>query len=556
MRSPDSHPGPLSALPLLRRPVPVEQRRKILCVFPRYTHSFGTFDHAFPLLGVRAFMPPQGLLLIAASMPPTWEVRFRDENIATARDDDFRWADAVFISGMHIQRPQILDIARRARRFGRISALGGPSVSACPDWYPGIDLLHVGELGDATDALIARLGRSVARPDVQEVYRTTDRRPLTEFPLPAYHLIDLNDYFLASVQFSSGCPHRCEFCDIPALYGRNPRLKRPEQVTAELDAMLARGNPGCVYFVDDNFIGNPKAAQSLLDELVRWQEARGFPIRFACEATLNLAHAPKILERMREAAFTTVFCGIETPEEHALEAMHKRQNLRQPLLDAVRTLNDYGLEVVSGIILGLDTDSPTTGERIGRFIEQSAIPLLTINILHALPRTPLWDRLERAGRLTDEPGRESNVEFLLPYDTVVGMWRECVTRAYAPPAVYARYRHQIERTFPNRRRLPATRARLSVRNVLRGVRILGRLLWRVGLRADYRREFWAMALPALRRGRIEDVIHVGVVAHHLIEFSRECARGEAEKCFYAVSSEPAPRPADATRQASVGSGQR
>src|SRR5262249_8545803 len=150
-------------------------------------------------------------------------------------------------------------------------------------------------------------------------------------------------------------PYRCEFCDIPELYGRNPRLKVPAQVTAELDAMLARRNPGGVYFVDDNFIGNRKAALDLLRELVRWQEARGFPVEFACEATLNLAQAPQLLELMREAHFHTVFCGIETPEEHALEFMHKEQNLCQPILDAVRTLNGYGLEVVSGIILGLDT---------------------------------------------------------------------------------------------------------------------------------------------------------------------------------------------------------
>jgi hopanoid C-2 methylase len=515
-----------------QRPRPRNHRR-ILCVFPRYTHSFGTFDHAFPLVGARAFMPPQGLLLIASYLPDEWEVRFIDENIAPATDADFLWADAVFISGMHVQRAQILDINRRAHRFDRITALGGPSVSGCPEWYEQVDLLHVGEAGDATDALIARLDASIARPDEQEVFTTRDRLPLNEFPAPAYELIDMADYFLASVQFSSGCPYRCEFCDIPELYGRNPRLKSPGQVTAELDAMLARGNPGCVYFVDDNFIGNQKAALSLLEELVRWQHERGYPIQFACEATLNLAHAPKVLELMREAAFTTVFCGIETPEEHALQAMHKKQNLHQPILDAVRTLNSYGLEVVSGIILGLDTDTPTTGERIVEFIEASKIPLLTINILHALPRTPLWRRLEAEGRLVDGTGRESNVEFLLPYETVVSMWQDCVTRAYTPEAVYARFAYQLEHTFPNRKKLPATRARLTAANVRRGLGILGRVLWHVGWRADYRRLFWKMALPALRRGRIEEVIHVGAVAHHLIEFARECARGEAEKCFYA-----------------------
>ena len=296
-----------------------------------------------------------------------------------------------------------------------------------------------------------------------------------------------------------------------------------------------------MYFVDDNFIGNKHAATKLLEELVRWQEARGYPIRFACEATLNLAQSSELLELMREAAFTTVFCGIETPEEEALMAMQKKQNLRQPLLEAVRTLNGYGLEVVSGIIIGLDTDSPETGRRILQFIEASRIPLLTINILHALPKTPLWDRLNAAGRLLDGTDRQSNVDFLLPYGTIVGTWRECIRQAYTPDALYERFAHQLENTFPNRKPLPATRARINPSNVLRGLQIAGRLFWRIGLKAEYRKVFWKTAWPLLRRGRIEDVIHVGVVAHHLIQFANECDREEGlgEMCFYASREEPA-----------------
>lgn len=522
-----------------RAPYQPKNRRRILCVFPRYTHSFGTFDHAFPIMRVKAFMPPQGILVIAAYMPREWEIRFVDENFREATDEDYRWADAVFISGMHVQREKMLRINERAHAAGKVTILGGPSVSGCPEWYANVDLLHVGELGDATDQIIARLDAGVERPKQQEVYTTSERLPLADFPTPAYHLINLSDYFLGSVQFSSGCPYVCEFCDIPELYGRNPRLKTPTQVTAELDAMLARGNPGSVYFVDDNFIGNKKAALELLRELVRWQEERGYPIQFACEATLNLAQAPDVLELMREAYFTTVFCGIETPEENALEFIGKKQNLRQPILEAVRAMNSYGMEVVSGIIIGLDTDTPSTGERIGQFIQASAIPMLTINILHALPRTPLWRRLEKEGRLLDGAGRESNVDFLLPYETVVEMWRETVTRAYTPEAIYARFAHQQQNAYRTRKALPATKARVNLPNIRRGMGILSRLVWHVGIRSDYRRLFWRMALPALGRLEIEDVIHVGVVAHHMILFARECASGEGEKCFYGTSREPA-----------------
>ena len=159
--------------------------RRILCVFPRYTSSFGTFEHAYPLTdGVQAFMPPQGLLLIAAYLPEDWPVRFIDENIRPATKEDFEWAEAVFVSGMHIQRQQMNDICRRAHAFDLAVAIGGPSVSACPDYYPSFDYLHVGELGDATNELIARLARDPSRPEQQVVLKTNDRLPMTEFPIP------------------------------------------------------------------------------------------------------------------------------------------------------------------------------------------------------------------------------------------------------------------------------------------------------------------------------------------------------------------------------------
>ena len=131
---------------------------------------------------------------------------------------------------------------------------------------------------------------------------------------------------------------------------------------------------GSVYFVDDNFIGNRKAALDLLPHLVEWQKKTGFVLRFSCEATLNIAKRPEILAGMREAFFATIFCGIETPDPVALKAMHKDHNMMVPIMEAIQTLNSYGMEVVSGIILGLDTDKPETGQHLLEFIEAVADP--------------------------------------------------------------------------------------------------------------------------------------------------------------------------------------
>ena len=128
---------------------------------------------------------------------------------------------------------------RRAHAAGKVTALGGPSVSACPEHYPEFDYLHIGELGDATDELIARLDASrCPAAESRSCYHARAAAPLPTFPrrpttLPARELLP------GHVQFSSGCPYQCEFCDIPDLYGRNPRLKTPEQIIRELDGILA-----------------------------------------------------------------------------------------------------------------------------------------------------------------------------------------------------------------------------------------------------------------------------------------------------------------------------
>src|SRR6201988_938007 len=184
----------------MKCPLPVRNRRRVLCVFPIYPPAFGTFQHAYKLMyRVKAFMPPQGLLLIAAYRPEIGPVRFVDENIAPATDADLAWADVVMRTGMHIQAEQIHDIARRAHAAGKVVVLGGPSASASPEMYPEIDYLHIGEMGDATDRIIALIDESAARPPAQLGFETKERLPLQQFPIPAYDLIPLKNYLMLTL---------------------------------------------------------------------------------------------------------------------------------------------------------------------------------------------------------------------------------------------------------------------------------------------------------------------------------------------------------------------
>jgi hopanoid C-2 methylase len=503
--------------------------RRILCVFPRYEPSIGSLEYAYDITGtLRAFMPPQGLLVIAASLPEGWEVRFVDENVARAKRSDFQWADAVFVSGMHVQRRQMDDIRRQAYHHGKPAVLGGPSVSACREYYPDFDYLHIGEMGDATRELFVHLSQDCSRPQKQIVFETRERTPLKEFPIPAYELVSFENYFIGSIQFSSGCPYRCEFCDIPGLYGRVPRLKSPQRIVAELDKLRACGLTTSVYFVDDNLIGNRRALRELLPVLIEWQEKNSFPLSFAFEAPLNIAKYDDLLAQLRLACFTTIFVGIETPEEGALVAMDKEQNMVMPILEGVKRLNSYGMEVVAGMIIGFDTDGVETQQRVIEFIEQSKIPMLTINLLQALPKTPLWDRLEKEARLCEDEGRESNVVFKRSYAETVETWRNCLRHAYDPARLFARYDNLAKHTYPNRRPRPRPRppGQATPKNVRRGFAMLFKVCWKLGVLADYRRVFWDYASPRIKKGRIEDVITAGILAKHLITYARKACAGK------------------------------
>jgi hopanoid C-2 methylase len=525
----------------MRCQIAVQNRRNVLCVFPKYAPAFGTFQHAYKLMyRVRAFMPPQGLLLIAAYMPENWPVRFVDENIVFATAADFAWADVVLVTGMHIQAEQIRDIRRRAHAAGKVAVLGGPSVSASPEMYPDYDYLHIGEIGDATDQIIRALDASAARPPLQVVAKTQDRLPLTEFPIPAYEKVPFGRYLLGTLQFSSGCPYTCEFCDIPGLYGRQPRMKTPEQIVAELDFIFSQPNPPTtLYFVDDNFIGNRKAAKEMLPHLVKWQKRNSFPVMFACEATLNIAKQTEILELMREANFTGMFVGIETPEADALDAIKKGHNNAVPMMESIRTLNSYGLEITSGIILGLDSETADTEQRLKDFIDLSNIPMLTINLLQALPKTPLWDRLKRDGRLLDDDARESNVVFLRPHDEVVGMWRRVVAYANDPERLFARFRHQVEATYVNRIVTPA-KGKLTWSNLRGGAVLAWRVLLHICLLSDFRKPFWRTAKHALRHGQIDGMFGAAFMGYHLIQFTREALRGDQNASYYSAKKRTEP----------------
>lgn len=371
---------------------------KILLIAPKNPESFWTFDRILPTLGVRCIYPNLALPTLAALTPAEHEVVLCDENVEPI---DFATdADIVGITGYIVHRKRILEIADAFRKRGVFVVAGGPFASLCPDELRDrVDVLFVDEAEQTWPQFL----RDHAAGRWRREYRQAEKTDLSTAPLPRFDLLRVDAYQTMTIQFGRGCPYTCEFCDIIVMYGRRPRTKTVEQVMAEVRTVDRLGVT-TIFIVDDNFIADKRRAKDLLRALARWQAEREAPLEFMTEVSLNVAQDDEMLELLVAAGFRSVFIGIESPRPASLLETGKKQNLREGLVDAVHRVQAAGIEVMAGMIVGFDHDDTGIFEEHLRFIQEARIPVSMTGMLNALPRTPLYERLEAAGRLDDECG--------------------------------------------------------------------------------------------------------------------------------------------------------
>ncbi|HEY6871952.1 MAG TPA: radical SAM protein, partial [Geobacteraceae bacterium] len=369
---------------------------KILLVYPHYPDTFWSFRHALKFIGRKASFPPLGLLTVAAMLPGEWEKRLVDMNVRALSDEDLAWADCVFISAMTIQRQSAREVIARCRRLGVKTVAGGPLFTACHEDFPDVDHMVLNE----AELTLPPFLDDLLRGEPRHLYTDERRADLRETPIPLWDLADVRQYAAMNIQYSRGCPFDCEFCDITGLFGRTPRTKELTQLIAELESLYARGWRGAIFFVDDNFIGDrKKLKREVLPAMIDWMERKGRPFYFYTEASIDLADDGHLMELMVRAGFEEVFVGIETPHEDGLAESGKVQNRNRDLLASVRRLQQAGLQVHGGFIVGFDSDPPSIFERQIRFIQESGIVTAMVGVLSVLRGTKLYQRLSREGRL-------------------------------------------------------------------------------------------------------------------------------------------------------------
>src|SRR5664280_1986148 len=420
-----------------------------LLVYPRSPDTYWSFRYALSIQGKRAAQPPLGLMTVAALLPQPWNKRLIDTNVERLRDSDLAWADVALISGMHMQQEDLISIVQRCRARGLRTVVGGPITSSVPASVLQADHVVIGEAED----LIAGLARDLEAGTARPYYQAAERPAMERSPLPDLRLIQMHRYSTMTVQYSRGCPFNCEFCDIIEIYGRRPRTKAVAQVLAELDQLRQAGWRDAVFVVDDNFIGNKKRAKELLTAMAEWGRVHSYPFRFITEASLNLADDLELLQLFKDARFTSVFLGIETPDEASLIANNKMQNTRRNLLDSVERIQQYGIEVMGGFILGFDTDRDDVFDRMVDFIQKSGIALAMVGLLQAMPGTQLFRRLHSEGRILNAGGGDNthcDLNFIPRMDSarLVEGYRSVMKRIYSHDAYYERVKLLLSRCHP------------------------------------------------------------------------------------------------------------
>ncbi|MCP5067071.1 MAG: B12-binding domain-containing radical SAM protein [bacterium] len=483
-------------------------------VTPTNPASFWTYDTILPTLDRACLFPNLSMPTVAGLTPAHHEIILCDENVEPIDFD--AEADIVGVTGYIVHRERMLEIIGEFRRRGRFVVVGGPAASLCPEEFRGhCDALFVGEAEETWPQFLRDFEVGAWKSE----YVTEERPDLSNPPMPRFDLMPVDRYLNMTVQFARGCPFRCEFCDIIVIYGRRPRSKSVECMMAEIRECHRLG-AAQIFIVDDNFIGDAKRAKALLRAIAEWNGDNGYPLTFNTEVSLNVAQDDELLELLRQANFTTLFIGIESPRPTSLEETLKTQNMRGDIVEAVHKVQSYGIQIQAGMILGFDNEDSSIFDEHLRFIQSARIPVSMTGMLQALPNTPLRERVALEGRLITESQGD---QFVFSNIEPQKMTRSELFRGYADLIhdlySYRNFGRRCREYLWNRGERVASHA-IRKRELKLGARVLRDTLLHSGLRRALFTSRLLIETAFRRPSLLADAISLAVIHKGLSEYVR------------------------------------
>jgi radical SAM superfamily enzyme YgiQ (UPF0313 family) len=458
----------------------------ILLVYPDYPDTFWSFKYALQFVSKKVSEPPLGLLTAAALLPEKWEKKLVQMRITPLKNKDLEWADMVFISAMSIQKDSAHEVIRRCKERGLKVVAGGPLFTTLYEEFDDVDYLILNEAEITLPQFLNDLHND--RP--RHIYTSDEFADITRTPPPLLKPVNMKNYTTMNIQYSRGCPFNCEFCNISALYGSRVRTKTKEQILTELENIYNSGWRGGVFFVDDNFIGNKtKLKNKILPAMIEWMKKKKYPFAFKTEVSINLADDQGLIQLMVESGFDSVFIGIETVNEESLAECNKIQNTNRDLLTAVKRIQNAGLQVDAGFIVGFDNDPPSIFDRLSAFIQESGIVTAMVGLLNAPRGTKLSRRLASEGRLLEDISGD-NTDFSINFipkmnlETLMNGYKQILGKIYSPANYYKRVKGFLKEFVP----LPKTAFSFNFTSI----KALFKSMVRLGIIGRERLHFWKL----------------------------------------------------------------
>ncbi|MDO9635146.1 MAG: B12-binding domain-containing radical SAM protein [Paludibacter sp.] len=494
---------------------------KVLLVYPEMPSTMWNMDFLARIRQRKAIYPPLGLLTVAALLPEDWNLQLVDLNIRKLKTSDMIEVDFVFISAMNVQAANTRKLINRCRKFPVKIVAGGPLFTHEYQLFEGVDHFVLNE----AELTLPEFLNDLKNGNPQPIYQTDEFCKLEQSPIPRWNLIKKNDYLYGIVQYSRGCPHKCDFCDVTALYGRKQRTKSAAQILNELKKMGNLASFDMLLFADDNLIGNKKLLkEELLPALMKWRAEKQPSVSFATQVSINLVDDEEMMQSMLEAGFRHIFVGIETPVEESLIECGKTQNLKRDLMQSVNQLHAAGFIISGGFILGFDSDTSSVFQKQIDFIQKSGIVIATVNLLKAPFGTDLFERMKSENRLLEILDFDENKMNLIPkmdIEELYEKYRFVLSEIYSPVRIYERSQVFLQ-TFKNSKVKTSIKGKVKLQDFI----TLFQVIFYIGICHPSRLYFWKLLFWTQKKqpSHLRLAFLFGVLMYHYCRLFKKFCR--------------------------------